>query len=385
MRRFGWCVWWFPLALLACGHPKTSGPGGDGSEDPATKVLEVLPDSPDIRYMGRLNMSDPMAPRMAWPGTEISIRFTGPHLSVRLRSDSAGLDEYGNRKLDAYDVYVDGARTELQVQEGEADYVIADQLGEGEHEARLFKRTEAWFGQGAFLGFRLSVGATVSRPPSSDRRLEFVGDSVVVALGVEGPDETCDFAVQYQDHAESFAALAAHQLNAEFSSVAASGVGVTKNWNDQFTAHLAELYGRTLPLESAPPWSFQDAAPQAVIINAGSTDFMHGDPGQAAFTAGFEALLNAVRAHRPNALVVVTIGPTLQDDWPVGVSSLAMTRTWVGGIVDAHKAKGERIKLLEFSPDDGTRGYGCDYHPSRATHSLMAAQLVALLQQELGW
>jgi hypothetical protein len=44
-----------------------------------------------------------------------------------------------------------------------------------------------------------------------------------------------------------------------------------------------------------------------------------------------------------------------------------------------------RLAYLEFPRQDGTLGYGSDWHPSAATHSRMADQLTAELRRLLGW
>jgi hypothetical protein len=41
--------------------------------------------------------------------------------------------------------------------------------------------------------------------------------------------------------------------------------------------------------------------------------------------------------------------------------------------------------MLEFPPQSATNGFGCDGHPSAATHRLLAAQLTAALRAAMGW
>src|SRR5690606_21792471 len=50
-----------------------SGSSGAATEDPADTT-------PRVRYVGRVDKSDPAGPRIAWPGTRIIVRFRGPAL-----------------------------------------------------------------------------------------------------------------------------------------------------------------------------------------------------------------------------------------------------------------------------------------------------------------
>ena len=43
----------------------------------AMAEIVVSPDSEKIRYMGRVDFTDPKAPRFDWSGIEISVNFTG--------------------------------------------------------------------------------------------------------------------------------------------------------------------------------------------------------------------------------------------------------------------------------------------------------------------
>jgi hypothetical protein len=44
-----------------------------------------------------------------------------------------------------------------------------------------------------------------------------------------------------------------------------------------------------------------------------------------------------------------------------------------------------KISTLEISPQDGTDGYGCDWHPSLARHQKVAEVVTSALKTALGW
>ena len=45
----------------------------------------------------------------------------------------------------------------------------------------------------------------------------------------------------------------------------------------------------------------------------------------------------------------------------------------------------ELVMKLDLTPQQDSDGFGCDYHPSLATHQKMATQVTAVLRSTLGW
>jgi hypothetical protein len=65
---------------------------------------------------------------------------------------------------------------------------------------------------------------------------------------------------------------------------------------------------------------------------------------------------------------------------------VARAQGYLAPVLDGARAAGDaRISSLEFPIQDGSLGYGCDWHPSRATNRAMADRLVAELRGRLGW
>jgi len=64
----------------------------------------------------------------------------------------------------------------------------------------------------------------------------------------------------------------------------------------------------------------------------------------------------------------------------------AASRSYLQEIVAAFAGKGDtKLIFLEFPEADGSNGYGCDYHPSKAQHQAMANALVPVVKSTLGW
>jgi lysophospholipase L1-like esterase len=323
------------------------------------------------RLSGRFDLEDPAGPRCAWAGSAIVVRFTGTAITVRLRGSS-----------DFFAVTLDGAALPvLAATPGRERYPLAIGLPGGEHDLSLLKRTEPLVSETQLLGFELDPGARLMPPPPAPgRRIEFVGDSVTAGFGILGRDETCPFSPDTEDFSRSFAALTAGALGAEPVAVAWSGRGACRNYADEPGEHMPVLYERTLPARPESRWDFARWVPDVVVINLGTNDFSLGVSPGSRFPEAYAGLVRRVHAAHAGARIVCCLGPMLQG------AALAEARAGVTRVVEDARAAGlRRIDFVELPPQSAANGFGCDGHPSAATHRLLAAQLTAALRDTMGW
>jgi lysophospholipase L1-like esterase len=308
--------------------------------------------------------------RFAWSGSGLVFRFDGTHAAVRM-DDPAGF----------YTRLVDGQEVdELRTMPGERSYEVATGLSDGPHEVALYRRTEASFGVTRFLGVELGDdGELLPPPPAPERRLELIGDSISCGYGDEGSNESCSFEAATENHWLTYGAISARDLDAELITVAWSGKGVVDNYGDDKNDPMPQLYPRTLPQDPQSRWDFAQWQADAVVINLGTNDFStDGDPSDREFSDAYRALLEQLRMHYPDAWIIC-LEPTL-----LGGTDLDTVSMYIDGVVSERNAAGdERVvaSALQFSVD----GFGCDYHPSLATHRSMANALTAELQRIIGW
>ncbi len=338
------------------GGASGAAPGGSGGVAPAA-----------VHYVGRVDSQNPDSVRFAWSGTGAVVRFRGRSLSA----DLGGGQEYT--------VVVDGQVAPKLVATDGAN-VLAAGLPMGEHTVELYRRTEAAQGESELRGFDWGDGELLAPPPVT-RRLEFVGDSITCGYGVDGPDMNCSFSAATENHYLTYAALAARSLGAELSTVAWSGKGAVCNYGDEAsscTDPLPIYYARTLPSRADSAWDFARFQPDAVVVNLGTNDFSTAvDPDKATFEGGYKALLERIRAAYPSAHILCTNGPMLSG------ADLATVRGHIANVVAA--LADPKISAFEVPAQDGTDGYGCDWHPSAARHQKVATVVEAALRQALGW
>jgi lysophospholipase L1-like esterase len=323
------------------------------------------PAAPGPRWIGRVDDSDPDRVRLGWSGAGVIVRFDGTAARVRL-NDSAQF----------FTVVVDGeVQPRLELSGGEQTYDLATGLAAGEHTVELYRRTEGFFGVTEVS--MIEVDGELLSVPDPGRSIEIVGDSITCGYGNEGPNKSCGFSADTENHYETYGAIAARAVGAELSTVAWSGKGVVANYGDDRVEPMPELYDRTLASE-AGDYDFPRSA-DVVIINLGTNDFStDGDPTEAEFVDAYTEFLMHIRSRHPDALILCTVAPLLGgDDGDRATSYIESAIANRTGAGDA------RVMWIDLRTD--AIGWGCDYHPSVATHRAMADLLVPILRTQLGW
>jgi lysophospholipase L1-like esterase len=352
----------------AGGAGGTSGAGASGGSVGESGAAGEGSTVPGVHFVGRVDTTDPAAARFAWSGTGVTARFQGTSVSAELEGGQE------------YTVVLDGeVKPKLTAMTGMN--VVATDLADGEHVVELYRRTEASEGESVFKGFDFGGGTLLAPPPTPTRRLEFVGDSITCGYGIEGADMSCGFTPQTENHYLTYAALTARALAAEVSTVAWSGKGVVCNYGDDASSCMNPLptyYDRTLPNRADSVWDFSRFQPDAVVVNLGTNDFSTtDDPTAETFQGAYVMLLQHIRMKYPNAHILITNGPMLSG------TDLTTVRSNLTAVVAT--LADPKVTTFEIAAQDGSDGYGCDWHPSRARHEKVAELVTAALKSALGW
>ncbi len=353
----------------------TSFPDGamsDTSPNPQDSAVDSANDGPaqtvaPVHFYGRFDTTDPAHPLFAYPGSAIATRWNGTGIDVVLEDQGQNW----------FDVIVDnGAPVALKTGNGKTLFTLAQNLSAGLHDVLIVKRTEGFVGTVRFGGFTPKGGAIVPSPFGFTRRIEMIGDSITCGYGDIGAGPNCGFTADTENENVAWGAVAAKQLNAMHTAIAYSGRGIYRNNTGSLTDTMPTLWTRTVPDDAKSVWDFSRYVPDAVVINLATNDFAKGDPGNA-FEVAYAAFLKKVRATYPNAVIVCALGPMLSTQ------EEAAAKTYVQNAIAS--AATTKTTMLVLPAQDGSDGYGCDYHPSAARQTKMAASLVAQLKQQLGW
>lgn len=328
-----------------------------------------------IQYVGRVSFKNPEAPLFTFPGVQICSGFTGTSLKMVAKPQSG----YFMCQIDGAQAYKVGLNAEL-----DSVVTLATALPDTEHQVKLMYVNEGYDRRPEFHGFIVDEGKSlVDAPPLSDRRIEFIGNSITCGYGVEDTDKSSPFRDETSNHYFTYATRTARALGAVHVTVARSGIGVYRNYNgpktgDKINMNTEYLY--TNLYDHSEEWDFSLYTPQLVCINLGTNDTSTSGADSKLLTKGYKDLYAKVRKAYPQAKIVFLCGSMMKGD------ALALAKKSMDTAVSyAHKTGDKEVYRFDFTPQDGSLGYGASWHPSYAQHEKMAKELVPYLRDLMGW
>lgn len=251
---------------------------------------------------------------------------------------------------------------------------------------RAFNNLEPAFGgpgPNSYLRFRgiYTDGTPKAAGPSRSRRIEFVGDSISAGYGSRGyvgaPDG-CKVDVVTSGNYYTYNHQICENFTADCTIIAWSGKGMYENCCDH-GERMPSYYLQTLAGESySTDWDFSRWAPDALIINLGTNDFIHdnGTEWEDAFVATYvEFVLNVTKTHynAPKMPVFLAQGP-MNNNAPL-FNSLANATALIN-------AAGGNAHYLDMR---GPPCDGCGGHPGVQGHQQMAEMAIPQIAKVMGW
>ncbi|HEY5960717.1 MAG TPA: SGNH/GDSL hydrolase family protein [Polyangiaceae bacterium] len=328
----------------------TAGRSGDGT--------------PGVRIVGR-SMPGTKGTRFGWSGVSIQARFRGTQVTIEL-------DDAGNQN--EFAVMIDGAmKPNLVTASGKTKYALATGLTDAVHDLLVWRRTEAFYNPTEFIGLSDfgATGALLAPNPAPDRRIEIIGDSITCGYGNEGTPGCTG--TKPENNYLAYGSVAARLLNADLHTIAWSGIGMYRNYDEPgpSAGAMPTKYDLAVPTVSNSTWDFNQFQPQVVVINLGTNDFStRGDPGQPYIDA-YVKFLKHVRSVHQSAYIVCLI--------PVTAAT-----TDVNQAVSTIKDGGD-TRIESFDANATTGGNGCDGHPDVAKDNAMGEKLAAELKRVMTW
>lgn len=356
-------AWYFTLVLIA--------------DFPISSIADTLftANDPRINYYGRFDFTDPLSPRWNWSGSTIEARFSGPSIGIGLIDGKAD-----------YDIEIDGTVDTVLRTKDNIDRYDAGGFTDAMHTIRVIQRSENHTSVATFKGFYLANGKTLGDAPvKPPRKIEFIGNSDLVAYGIESPIRSCNNnQIRFYTNTNlSYGTLIAKAFNAQSTILGWSGKGIVRNSDSptkRSSTNFTVYYDRTLGSLDTK-WDFTKWIPDLVIIILGWNDFYtsSGDPNRlpddTMYIGDYHKFIAEIYSHYP------------------GTSVLCVS-THIGPLVDYVKRvvteetsifQHPKVYFAEYPPDDSFTITGCNTHPSINDHRLIAEALIDTVRKKLGW
>jgi lysophospholipase L1-like esterase len=370
------------IAVLGCGggggsgQPPAPDAGNDGGNDSGADAgnprMGVV--AAGVRWVGRVDTTTPTAPRFGWSGTGFIAQFSGTGLTAAL-SLTASSEKYNFKTV------VDGTpQPAFTGPSTDNTYVLATGLAAGTHTVELYRQTEGGEGTATLTGLTVADGTLLDPPAGPSRLIEVIGDSITCGYGTLGTsaDLNSPDCFPTESFWDAWGSVAARTLNAEVSTICASGRGVVQNYDGTMIGTVPLLYDLTLANSDTPKWDFK-IQPDAVVINLGTNDIHPSDPG-AAFTSTYQSLLQTVRASYPHAYIIAILGPLLSG------SQLTTIQGYIQAAVQAQIAAGDtRVEFFDQIQPQPSSAFACQYHPNATEQMVMGTQVATEIAAKLGW
>jgi len=379
------------------------------STTPSPTAWYTIPaNHPKINVIGRYDNTVPTALVSAWSGSAWEIRFNGTSAKILLEGQGS-----------VFNVFVDSdtvPTSVLDLSTSQAtEHLLAENLSAGTHTIKVFKRTEAQYGNATFMGFQIYGDSNLVEIPALTRKIEFVGNSITCGYGNLDSVKEHSFDILTEDHFFTYVARSARAVNADFHSVCFSGRGVYRSNIGNMDDNLPQLFNLVSP-NTGITWDFSRWTPDVVTVNLGTNDFYQGIPDSVGFVQATIQFVKDIRGHYPLAKILILDGPMLSDYYPTAseadvasfptnpakgypsdyfikatngtytFKSQTVCKRYLNAAKEALATEGEvNVARFSFPAQSASLGYGADWHPSFALHAKMAELLTGWIQTQMGW
>jgi len=338
--------------------------------------LNVFVKDPHIQYEGRFLFSDSSFVRLDYPGSRIRLAYNGTDINIKLKPNAG-----------YYTVSIDGKEpVKFNSAECGADslYRLSTGLKQGNHIVEVTLVSEGLFVKPEFYGFVLTPGSEVMPLSRKKHKIEFVGNSITCAYGVEAAKKEDTFNDSTSNFIKGYAALTAKAFDAEMMVVARSGIGVYRNFDDKPEGSerpMPVVYKNVLISEENTQWDFSRFVPDLLCLNLGTNDLSTTGYRLDLFEKAYRNFISQIRANYPSTKIVMLSGCMVQPG--AGLEELRAILDRIA--LDLKNSGDNNIYRFDFAPHDGSLGYGADWHPSASQQKKMSSELVPFISSITGW
>lgn len=328
-------------------------------------------DNPKIQYIGRVDFSNPLKPKMWASGAYVVIKFNGTFCELEINDEViyGNVHNYLEIKVDSRPSY------RVQLKNKENKITLAKDLPKGEHSIIICKNTEFENGYLEIVGFRCEK--LLNPPAKQKRKMEFIGDSITCGFGSDESEIKCgDKNSQWYDQHNAFSAygpITARSLNAQYHLSSVSGIGLIHSCCDKKIL-MPQVFDKINMAKNELIWDFTRYQPDVVTVCLGQND---GVQDSTAFCSAYVKFAQTLRGYYPKAKLVFLTSPMADKTLKAALVKYltAVERTLT--------KQGEKNIGTYFFKKQSTKG--CGSHPSLAEQKEIAIELTAYLKQTMKW
>ena len=339
----------------------------------------------NVKFMGRNYCDDNDVTWLVQSGSAVEFNVSAQSAEVTIYGD----DNINNdeKYRPRYAVIVDG---EIILDEVMSEKEKTVELFSGKEnrtaEVKIIHLSEA--NNGTVGVGNIKVNSTSSIPvsplPEKDLLIEFVGDSITCAYGVEGASAYENFKTSTENFMKSYAYLTAQKLNADYSAVSYSGHGIVSGYSQDGSINTESLVppvydkiGKIKPYDVE--WNFK-RKPDVIVINLGTNDDTYVskdfEKRSQEYTDAYTDFLGDIFSKSPDSYIICTVGTMgCQEMYPCIEDAVKNFK---------EKYNSDKIMCYESAVQNMNDGLGSDWHPNAITQQNSAYVLSDKICQALG-
>lgn len=337
------------------------------------KETIILPDNPNISYIGRFDMTDSQKPRIGYSGMTIHCKFSGELIKVKFNSTTS---------KNHYFYIIDEDKPEkINLESTSTEYTLSQNLKDTIHELKLVRLTEGSQGIDTFEGIILADNDSLVEVPKPERIFEFYGNSITCGFGNETNNPKDGFKPEQENFYYTYASYASRLFNAESIGIAKSGIGLYRNHQGAATGsadNMLTVYDHILYKDNDLIWDFKKYIPDIAFIHLGTNDARKQDRFRSdIFEDSCISLVNKLRNYYPDAYIIFLTGPTQKNE------KLQSVKDAVNNVMD--ELNDPKFSLFSMSSQTGEFGIGGTWHPTVAQHRHNSRELAKYIENLTGW
>ncbi|MGN1089402.1 MAG: GDSL-type esterase/lipase family protein [Huintestinicola sp.] len=337
-------------------------------------------DNEHVRISGR-SIRENNITYLSYTCSFAEFEFTGTYAEAEIITDRTPSEEIFRAWVCVFVNDEEAPAKRFSLDEKKAVYELYKSDKPEKVKIRIMKTSEAAFAKMGISEIRIDGELCPPPVPASERKIEFVGDSITCGYGIDGVWNVDQFSTETENPLKGYAYNTAKKCGAQFQYVSWSGMGILSSWvEDNVTEPLTnwlmtDIYPYTDSglentlgregHENHEKWDFTKYVPQVIIFNLGTNDHSWTKDipeRQADFAEKYYRFLEMLRSFNPDAYIICTYG--------VMGTILCDTEQ---ACVDRFKAEhDDRICYIALAEQDEADGIGADWHPSEKTHAKMA-------------